>query len=641
MTLNMNKAGLTAIVLLVMLASLALVGCEHPVAASGANEAGYTGALDVSYEGALDATSQLALGTVQLEGTPNAVTEAQARQLLPLWQALQSGVLQGTSERDAVIRQIEHTMSSAQIQAIVAMRLTDADAATWMESQAGAFSAPGGAPQGDASQWTAPQGGSGRAQRPSGAGQGLTDEQIAQMRQRFQDASPEDLATRRAQFAGQAGTTVRASAGSSRMLMAAVTRLLVERSGADAVPQEPPDATPAALVPETVEPIETPDAAPMTATPEATPAPSETSTPAETPTTETTPAPAETSTPAETPTPEATPTSSTAPTATPAAEQAAAPTSTSAVYTVRAGDTLAAIAQAYGVTVSAIAEANGIQDANVIDAGQALVIPDPARVPMASVGGTVASLPDLPSAATSGQAVASPSDVPVASASSGSLTWLPDTNPGPPFSIEVSLNRATQDPVVEKSQRYEVIGLVRNDGDQTYAISAIHVTFYDASGFRGTFSPAIRDGKLVGGEWHWHGAVAAEFAAPLLAPGESWPFSIAITGQDMTSFLIHADATPTRQQSVPVSLGDVVARDDGTGYVRITGTATNDSPYNVKGVTVSGVLLDEGGHIVSVGSTYGLESGIQPGASVSFDLRVLKEAYASYQLYAQAERDWN
>jgi len=58
-------------------------------------------------------------------------------------------------------------------------------------------------------------------------------------------------------------------------------------------------------------------------------------------------------------------------------------------------------------------------------------------------------------------------------------------------------------------------------------------------------------------------------------------------------------------------------------------------------VTVSGVLLDAGSHIVSVGSTYGLESGIRPGASVSFDLRVSKEAYASYQLYAQAERDWN
>jgi len=624
-SLKVSKAGLTAIVLLLMLVPLALVGCERPVAATGSgSETGYAGALDVSYEGALDVTSQLALGTMRLEGTPNAVTKAQAGQLLSLWRALQSGALQGTDERDAVIRQIERAMGDAQIQAIVAMRLTEADVATWAESQAGVLPVPGGAPQGDTSQLTAPQGGSGGGQRPSGAGQGLTDEQIAQMRQRFQDASPEDLATRRAQFAGQGGqpgTVVRASAGSSRLLMAAVTRLLVERSGADAVPQESPDATPAALVPERVEPVETLNAAAVTATS----------------------TPAEASAPAATPTSEATSTPPPAPvlTATPAPEQAAAPASTSAVYTVRAGDTLAAIAQAYGVTVSAIVEANGIQDPNLIEVGQELVIPDPARVPTTSAGGTVASAPDVPAAATLGQAVASPSEVPVAAASSGSLTWLPDTNPGPPFSIEVSLNRATQDPLVDKSQRYEVTGLVRNDGDQTYAVSAIHVTFFDASGFRGTFSPAIRDGKLVGGEWHWHGEVAAEFAAPLLAPGESWPFSIAITGQDMASFLIHADAAPTSQQSVPVSLSDVVARDDGTGHVRITGTATNASPYVVKGVTVSGVLLDAGSHIVSVGSTYGLESGLQPGASVSFDLRVSKETYASYQLYAQAERDWN
>ncbi|MFN2132533.1 MAG: LysM peptidoglycan-binding domain-containing protein, partial [Anaerolineae bacterium] len=392
----MNKVGLGAIVLLLVLAPLALVGCERPVAATDGSETGYTGALDVSYEGALDATSQLALGTVQLEGTPNAVTETQAGQLLPLWQALQSGALQGTDESDAVTRQIEHTMSDAQIQAIVAMRLTDADVATWIEGQAGALSVPGDASQGDAPQWTAPQGGSGEGQRLSGAGQGLTDEQIAQMRQRFQDASPKALATRRAQFAGQGGqpgTVVRASAGSSRLLMEAVTRLLVERSGADAVPQEPPDATPAALVPERVEPMETPDAAPVTATPEATSTGSPTP-----PTPQTTLAPAQTSTPAETPGSEATPTSSPTPTssATPTPspasartatlepEQAAAPTSTSALYTVRASDTLAAIAQAYGVTVSAIVEANSIQDPNVIEVGQALVIPDPAQVPTAS-----------------------------------------------------------------------------------------------------------------------------------------------------------------------------------------------------------------------------------------------------------------
>ncbi|WP_235907404.1 LysM peptidoglycan-binding domain-containing protein [Niallia circulans] len=41
-----------------------------------------------------------------------------------------------------------------------------------------------------------------------------------------------------------------------------------------------------------------------------------------------------------------------------------------------AGDTLSAISQRYGVSVSAIAEANNIQNVNQIYAGQKLVIPE-------------------------------------------------------------------------------------------------------------------------------------------------------------------------------------------------------------------------------------------------------------------------
>ena len=181
-------------------------------------------------------------------------------------------------------------------------------------------------------------------------------------------------------------------------------------------------------------------------------------------------------------------------------------------------------------------------------------------------------------------------------------------------------------------------GIVRNDGDQTYALSALSVTFYDADGFRGTF---VKYAKVPGGEWVWHGKTKADCAFLLLAPGEECPFSIQITAQNMASFVIHPDAAPTERESAPVELSEVSLRDEGTDYVRISGVATNPNPFKVKNVTVSGVLLDASGQMVSVGSTYVLQEDVEPGDSVPFDVRVAKEAFVDYALYAQAERDWN
>jgi len=126
----------------------------------------------------------------------------------------------------------------------------------------------------------------------------------------------------------------------------------------------------------------------------------------------------------------------------------------------------------------------------------------------------------------------------------------------------------------------------------------------------------------------------------LLAPGEECPFSVQITAQDMASFLIHADAVPTTRESAPIDLSKMQISTDSTDYVRITGTATNPNSFMVKGVTVVGTLLDASGQIVSVGSTYELQENIQPGAAVTFYLRIAKEAFSTYRLYAQAERDW-
>ncbi|MFN2230045.1 MAG: hypothetical protein ACK2VA_09765, partial [Anaerolineae bacterium] len=214
----------------------------------------------------------------------------------------------------------------------------------------------------------------------------------------------------------------------------------------------------------------------------------------------------------------------------------------------------------------------------------------------------------------------------------------PDTDPGPPFTIEISANRATQDPLVQESRTYLVTGLVRNDSDRTYTLDRINVTFYDGNGFRGHFRRFTN--RRMGGEWIWFGATEADSPCVLLAPGEACPFSVAITAQDIVSFLVHPDGAPTDRESAPVSLGDVNVTRDPSDYVRITGIATNTNPFAVKNVIVVGVLRDGNGQMVSLGSGYVLQENIESGSAVPFDLRIPYTSYASYQFYAQAERDW-
>ena len=564
---------------LLMGVALFLFGCSRQSTVEPTtNATGYRGALDASYENALDATSQLALGTLNLEGTGDAVTREQATRLLPLWRALAGSAIQGDAERHAVMNQIEASMSPTQVAAIAAMRLTQASAQSWAQDQGGMLAGgqrPGGRPG-------------------AGAGaQGMSEEERTRMREEFQSMSAEERATRRAQF-GQPGAAggvgLPQAGGTAGGLIQAVIALMGERSGI-AVAQgretaEPPSTTP------TIAPTVTPEQASALT-------PTHTSTP--------------TAAPEPTPTPEPTGTSQPTPT----------PTSESVVHVARAGDTLAAIALSYGVTVTEIVQANGLRDPDTLEIGQKLVIPNPGQVPAAG------SDPSPP-------AQGSPAGVTPAPA----LELLPDNDPRPPFAIQVSLNRATQDPLVEESQAFKITGFVRNDGDQTYSVSALHVTFFDAEGFRGTFQKFPGRGR-TGGEWIPHGKTEADLAALLLAPGEAWPFSIEITAQNMASFLIHPDAVSTERQSTEVQVSNLRLTRDRTDYVRITGSATNASEVKAKNVIVGGVLLNSSGQIVSVGSTYVLQEDILPGETTRFDLRIEYEPFATYRLYAQAERDWD
>ncbi len=126
----------------------ALAGCGSGAATPAANSAEAYASTDLgtAYQGALPASTQLVLGTLKLEGTADAVTVDQAKAMLPLWQAIMGGGLKSQEEIDAVLKQIEGTMTADQLAAIAAMKLTDQDMAIWMQQQGMNFQPPDGTP---------------------------------------------------------------------------------------------------------------------------------------------------------------------------------------------------------------------------------------------------------------------------------------------------------------------------------------------------------------------------------------------------------------------------------------------------------------------------------------------------------------
>ena len=127
----MKKIFLTLISLLLILILAACSGnkTESETAASGADQ--NQGSPNGNFQ--LNKETQLLLGTVKLDETDYAVGAEQASQLLPLWKALRSLGESDTAaqaEIDAVISQIEETMTSDQVKAIEAMNLSMQDFAS-------------------------------------------------------------------------------------------------------------------------------------------------------------------------------------------------------------------------------------------------------------------------------------------------------------------------------------------------------------------------------------------------------------------------------------------------------------------------------------------------------------------------------
>ncbi len=251
------KRGLLILSLLALVLSLAACGGGEEAAGSAADNSAETGAavgsaaadktgpgtaaaaeteagavLTEDYDGALTVMAQLALGTVQLDDTDLAVDEAQAAELLPLWQALQSLSTSDTTadiELQAVVKQVNKSMTAEQIAAIAGMKLSEDKVAALLESgdlgfggfgrgsgaddgSGGGFrgGGPGGFPGGEfLGGGPGGRGGPGGFGGPGGG-----------------NLSEEDLATRRAQFT-EGGTAM----FQDRMLTGMVVRLLQDKMG--------------------------------------------------------------------------------------------------------------------------------------------------------------------------------------------------------------------------------------------------------------------------------------------------------------------------------------------------------------------------------------------------------------------------
>jgi hypothetical protein len=225
---------------ILMILAVALTGCgsSEPAAKTEVNEADAL----AEVRGGLDPANRLALGTLRLEGTENALTAAQAAELLPLWHLIEGGSLQSETERNAVVKQIEGKMDDAQLAAIDDMGLTFEDTRAWMEEtgiEMPAGPAGSGGPAGPAdSEGQAGPGG-------PGALQNMSEEERTKVREEFQNMSAEERATRRAGLPTEArgierpegagtGQGVRPGGGSRQgnALLASLVELLTERAAA-------------------------------------------------------------------------------------------------------------------------------------------------------------------------------------------------------------------------------------------------------------------------------------------------------------------------------------------------------------------------------------------------------------------------
>lgn len=124
----------TVFLLVIAFVLSACSGRSTPAPSIASADSYSSSTLVTTYESALPVRNQLALGSLELDGTPNAIKAEQASKLLVLWQALLSTQKSGSAaqaEVNALLEQIESMMTSDQLLAIRDMQLTQSDLQAW------------------------------------------------------------------------------------------------------------------------------------------------------------------------------------------------------------------------------------------------------------------------------------------------------------------------------------------------------------------------------------------------------------------------------------------------------------------------------------------------------------------------------
>lgn len=155
------KIKITFLFALITLVVILLAGCDGVVAATASGSSG------------LSIATKLAVGTLKLEDTSNAVSTTQAVQLLTLWEGYQSLSKSDTSsqlELEALVKQIQGMMTANQLQAIEVMNLTEQSVSEEMQSMIGSVNASAPASTPGSSSINQPAPGNGPGGMPVGAG---------------------------------------------------------------------------------------------------------------------------------------------------------------------------------------------------------------------------------------------------------------------------------------------------------------------------------------------------------------------------------------------------------------------------------------------------------------------------------------